>query len=581
MICEKCGRQNPDSAKFCDACGASLGAPDEVQPAAAPKKNRTARIAVLAAVAVLLAGTGTAALLLRDRGHGSTGTPESSEAGADEDEEEDEEASTEPGTEPETETEAPTGPETQAPTEPDYEAEYHAFLEAEVLPAHGLADLADAQVLMEDYGEASWLSPGGVYAAHIEDLDDDAVPEMVVFYTVQQTDESGDYYPLYADLYRMEDGAVEFVNALHVNPYFEQDTVTAPPDSTDDRWYDTAAMTENISENRYFYITAVRTEQGVYFVFEDNRASAFGDGGSGYYWAMRYTNGVLEPAFSFTQVAGGSCGFVFDEYYYQKEVGWASRCFWTDGSGMEDEACNPAYDGDFAEALTTELAEFGITAPLAETDNYTYFPSGGFAPDAPGTTRILEYLVDAQSYTDEGVDFLFTAEDYTGLHDEETVPDEPEEDKSRQMSITYCEDTCQAWWIDYELTTDYVFDGELLMLEFQIAEDAPDGNYPVELILADLANCDAQTLEAEIIQGSVAVGQGHPEAQSEPDGTFSLCVDTVRGRAGDTVCVAVRMCGNPGLVGLRLDVQYDPDVLTLVDAYDGKAFALALERAES
>jgi len=49
----------------------------------------------------------------------------------------------------------------------------------------------------------------------------------------------------------------------------------------------------------------------------------------------------------------------------------------------------------------------------------------------------------------------------------------------------------------------------------------------------------------------------------------TIAVDTVTANAGDTVTAAVRVVNNPGIVGLRVRVDYDPAVLTPVTAEGG------------
>ena len=70
------------------------------------------------------------------------------------------------------------------------------------------------------------------------------------------------------------------------------------------------------------------------------------------------------------------------------------------------------------------------------------------------------------------------------------------------------------------------------------------------LTLALLASC--------LCVGTVAV--------SADTATPTLVVDEVLSRAGDKVDVAVRVVNNPGIVGMRFCVAYDPAVLTPVDA---------------
>lgn len=57
------------------------------------------------------------------------------------------------------------------------------------------------------------------------------------------------------------------------------------------------------------------------------------------------------------------------------------------------------------------------------------------------------------------------------------------------------------------------------------------------------------------------------------DDTPTVWADRVGGYAGETVTVAVRMQGNPGLVGWQFKVDYDEAILELTDQTRGDAFA--------
>lgn len=405
--------------------------------------------------------------------------------------EEENEAETEP------ETEAPT----EAPTEPDFEQLYYDYLQEEFVPVYGLADLSDAQVTMESYGEENWLSPEGVYSAYIEDLNGDDVPEMVVFYTNQnilyvmdpETEEivvDQVDYVMNVALFTIEDKEVMMQTDLQAKPWF--------PTNDNGTGELSAGMRADESNNFFYYITAIDTGEDTYFMFECNTASAFGDGGGGNYWAIRYHDGVLENAFSVTKVAGGSVGFVYNLYEFENGQMVSDSVLWSDGC---DGDIGATYDGEFVDALKAVYEDYGITTELADAENYAYFPSGGFDADAPEAERILEYLVSGQ-YNTSGVyavDFSFTAEDHTGLREHVTY--EP------QMGFL------QGTVVD-EQTGDPIEEAylELTSLDQQLTysfETDADGTYAFEMEPGDYellvsaagytVHTDTLTIESDIV----------------------------------------------------------------------------------
>ncbi len=53
------------------------------------------------------------------------------------------------------------------------------------------------------------------------------------------------------------------------------------------------------------------------------------------------------------------------------------------------------------------------------------------------------------------------------------------------------------------------------------------------------------------------------------EGSLGVTVETVNAKAGDTVDVKIDISQNPGIIALKINVEYDEDVLTLVGATDG------------
>ncbi len=66
-----------------------------------------------------------------------------------------------------------------------------------------------------------------------------------------------------------------------------------------------------------------------------------------------------------------------------------------------------------------------------------------------------------------------------------------------------------------------------------------------------------------------------------PYGSFTVTVDTVSARAGDTVTIPVKVSRDHALVGFEMDIVYDPSVLTLLEVNDEhrNPYATALHAA--
>ncbi len=57
------------------------------------------------------------------------------------------------------------------------------------------------------------------------------------------------------------------------------------------------------------------------------------------------------------------------------------------------------------------------------------------------------------------------------------------------------------------------------------------------------------------------------------NGTAKISVENVKANAGDTVEVAISLSNNPGVIGLRISVEYEAGKLDLIDAVNGNVFA--------
>ncbi|MBE6844286.1 MAG: hypothetical protein E7508_01040 [Ruminococcus sp.] len=132
--------------------------------------------------------------------------------------------------------------------------------------------------------------------------------------------------------------------------------------------------------------------------------------------------------------------------------------------------------------------------------------------------------------------------------------------------------TMQAWWMDLSKSKDYVFNGEYLVAEFKIKDDAPDGIYPVTLDWLDFANWETQTIKFTGIDGAVIVGADAPENTFNDDDTPQIMVSNVSGKAGETVKVSINVKNNPGVIGNILRFSYNSDVLEYVGGGEGADF---------
>ena len=138
-------------------------------------------------------------------------------------------------------------------------------------------------------------------------------------------------------------------------------------------------------------------------------------------------------------------------------------------------------------------------------------------------------------------------------------------------------DTCKAYWLDMSNAGDFVFDGELFVFTFKIKETAPDGKYPVTIAKTDIGSWDVVTRVPECIGGEICVGDEKPSAQKEASADkFTLTVESVNGKPGDVVEVALNMKNNPGFCGFVIDIQYDKNALEIEEARGGVDFDKAV-----
>ncbi len=134
-------------------------------------------------------------------------------------------------------------------------------------------------------------------------------------------------------------------------------------------------------------------------------------------------------------------------------------------------------------------------------------------------------------------------------------------------------DTCKAYWLDMTQQGDFTFNGEFLVLEFQVKEDTPDGNYPINITYTDIGSWELVSRYPECVAGEIVVGDAEPTKKAEASAdAFTLTVDSVAAKQGDIVKVAIDMANNPGFCGFVIDIQYDAAAMSIVQSYGGVDF---------
>ncbi|MBR6718489.1 MAG: hypothetical protein IKI77_09135 [Oscillospiraceae bacterium] len=138
-----------------------------------------------------------------------------------------------------------------------------------------------------------------------------------------------------------------------------------------------------------------------------------------------------------------------------------------------------------------------------------------------------------------------------------------------QVNYTPAIKSYQAFWLDISQKKDYVFDGNLLEYQIEVAPDAPDGVYPVEIYYTDFSNYDAQSLkDVQTITGYVCVNKDAPAAEEVGD-KMTLSAENISVKPGDTARMNIRIDNNPGIVAFVVRVHYDENIVTIKKAAAG------------
>lgn len=125
-------------------------------------------------------------------------------------------------------------------------------------------------------------------------------------------------------------------------------------------------------------------------------------------------------------------------------------------------------------------------------------------------------------------------------------------------------------WEDALADDNYQGNGLLATLTFKVADGAQTGETAVSISMDNGSTIDVDLTEIHFdVKGStVSVTKTEIPPEQHP----TIAVGTVVGRVGETVQVPITISDNPGLIGSKLMISYDPDILTLTDVTDGEIF---------
>lgn len=240
------------------------------------------------------------------------------------------------------------------------------------------------------------------------------------------------------------------------------------------------------------------------------------------------------------------------------------------------EGDSSASDGSGDSSAADVIAENVVTDQYGQKNQKLSFQQPSIEDDTPLVTsrraqdgNIYVNKTDLNGAIVTDADGSAETEIYTG----ETNAAEYEPDYTPSIK------SYQAIWLDISERADYIFDGNLLEFEVEVAQDAPDGIYPVEVYYADFSNYSANTDENASVMKNAAFRAGYLCINSEkPEvaalGTaMTLTPDTVSAKPGETVRMNVRIDNNTGIVAFVIRMHYDDKVMTIVNAGAGEDLA--------
>ncbi len=199
-----------------------------------------------------------------------------------------------------------------------------------------------------------------------------------------------------------------------------------------------------------------------------------------------------------------------------------------------------------------------------ETELYTAAPPVTTATDESGNPYVYQTDPSGSTVTEAGGSVL--TEPYV-----ETTAAAQNPGSSQDYTPAY--KSYISMWMDTSQQADFVFDGEFLIFDLTISEDAKDGIYPLEFYHLDFANYNAETIPCTATTSYVCVNSDEPEQEQLTGDGMKLETTMVSGKPGDTVPLVVTLKDNPGIAGFVLKMLYDSNIVTVSNAKSGKDFS--------
>ena len=263
----------------------------------------------------------------------------------------------------------------------------------------------------------------------------------------------------------------------------------------------------------------------------------------------------------------------------------------TDGDSAETDASGSDAANDGTSADSSKATTAVTQTPVAMTETVAVTDTAGQpVTDAAGEVQTeVVNVTEAVQVTDASGEPVTDAEgqkqtevvnvtEIPAAEPQENNHDTPAEATEAPQSNSYAPvyDICKAYWLDMSQEGDFFFNGEFLVIEFDVNEGTPDGHYPVTIAKTDIAGWDITSWKPECIDGEVAVNTT-PEAQADmPESDFALKVNSVSAKPGETAKVVIDLANNPGFCGFVLDIQYDKNALTIAETSGGADFNKAI-----
>ena len=118
-------------------------------------------------------------------------------------------------------------------------------------------------------------------------------------------------------------------------------------------------------------------------------------------------------------------------------------------------------------------------------------------------------------------------------------------------------------WMDISKDENFVFNDEFIKISFEIKNDIPDGEYPINFA-TDFSSINGVIHDPVIYPGTITVGGEAKKGEDHSGKTdFILYGDNISCKQGDKVDYYINIKNNPGLAGTVLWFYYDSNAMTV------------------